>query len=269
MTATADGADDGADKDSLVAELERRNAELTAALAARDDFLALAAHELRNPMTPIVGYVQRLRRLLRSEACSLREIEQAVERLEWLIALYVKRATTLLDVSRITSGRLRLEVSRIDVGELVRNAASAFEPATQLSGSTLTLAVEQGLVVHADRLALEQILDNLLLNAIKYGAGKPIHVSALSQGETLVLQVRDNGIGLTPEDQERIFQPFERAVAYGTKAGFGIGLWVVRQLVDAMGGAIRLDSSPGAGTLFTVTIPRNVAPLAEKQRAEA
>jgi len=253
----ASKADD--EKDRLIADLQRRNEELAAALAARDTFLAMAAHELRNPMTPIVGQVQRLRRQLEAQSCSLDDVRQSVKRIDWLIDLYVKRATTLLDVSRITTGKLRLEITSVDLAELVRTVAAALEPAVQHGGSSLSVAVEDNLTVHADRLCLEQILDNLLLNALKYGAGKPIEIAAISDGGDFRLQVRDRGIGMSLQDQARIFEPFERAITYGTKAGFGVGLWVVRQLVDAMGGTIRIDSQLDAGTTFTVILPRHVA----------
>jgi signal transduction histidine kinase len=249
---------DDHEKDCLIAALQRRNNELAAALAARDAFLTMAAHELRNPMTPIVGQVHRLRRQLETQACSFDDVAQAIKRIEWLIDLYVKRATTLLDVSRITTGKLRLEISSIDVADLVRVTAAALEPAAQYTGSALSVTVEE-LTVTADRLALEQIVDNLLLNAIKYGAGKPIEITVSSDGADFRVMVRDHGVGMSAQAQERIFEPFERAIAYGTKAGFGVGLWVVRQLVDAMGGTIGVDSTPDVGTTFTVTLPQNVA----------
>jgi signal transduction histidine kinase len=243
----------------LIAALERRNADLAGAVAARDAFLTMAAHELRNPMTPIVGQVQRLRRQLETQACSFHDVGQAIKRIECLIDLHVKRATTLLDVSRITTGKLRLEIAGIDLPDLVRTIVATLEPAAQYSASTLSVAAPENLAVQADRLALEQIVDNLLLNAIKYGAGKPIEISLSADGSDFRLQVCDRGIGMSPEAQQRIFEPFERAISYGAKAGFGVGLWVVRQLVDVMGGSIRVDSEPNVGTTFTVMLPKHVA----------
>jgi two-component system OmpR family sensor kinase len=251
----------GTDGDSTqrrIAELQRRNEELTAAVVARDAFLAIAAHELRNPMTPIMGQVQRLRRLVELRNCSLDDVEASLRRIEWLVDLYVKRATTLLDVSRITSGKLRLEIDKVDISELVRNLALALEPAIQYARSSLRLNVSDNLAAETDRLALEQILDNLLLNAIKFGAGKPIEVTASFDGDKLCIQVRDEGVGMSAKDQARIFEPFERAIAYGAQAGFGIGLWVVRQLVDALGGEIKVESALEKGTTFTVIVPRGM-----------
>jgi signal transduction histidine kinase len=235
--------------------LRSENDELRAAVGARDAFLAMAAHELRNPMTPIVGQVARLHRSVAMRACSLDDVEHGLQRIQWLIDLYLKRATTLLDVSRITSGKLRLEPASVDIAELLRIIAASLEPAAQYAGSTLTLQVAERLPAVMDPLAIEQILDNLLLNAIKYGAGRPIDITAALEGELLRLSVRDRGIGMSQEDQRRIFEPFERAISYGVRAGFGIGLWVVRQLVDAMQGEIHVHSAPDAGTTFTVTLP--------------
>jgi two-component system OmpR family sensor kinase len=245
-----------ADDPCLVDELRGRNAELAEAVAARDNFLAIAAHELRNPMTPIVGQIQRLHRMVEARTCTLEEIEQALSRIQWLMDHYVKRATTLLDVSRITTGKLRLEPHPFDLSELVRQVALAHEPAAHYARSKLVLRMADGLGMYGDRLAVEQILDNLVLNAIKYGAGRPIEVVVETSADMVRFLVRDKGIGISAEAQARIFERFERAVATGSQAGFGVGLWVVRQLVDAMRGRIAVDSIPNKGTTFVVTLPR-------------
>jgi len=239
-----------------VDELQRRIAQLTEAVLARDNFLAVAAHELRNPMTPILGHVQRLHRLVRSRACSLGEVEQGLARIELLIELYLKRATTLLDVSRITTGKLKLETEPVDVSELVRHVAASHEAAAQYARVPLHLRIQGGIVASCNRLALEQILDNLLLNAVKYGAGKPVEVVLDGDDQMFRLTVRDHGIGISSEAQARIFERFERAVATGTQGGFGVGLWVVGQLVDAMGGHVAVDSVADNGSTFVVTLPR-------------
>ena len=107
-----------------------------------------------------------------------------------------------------------------------------------------------------DRLAVEQILDNLLSNAIKYGAGKPVMVAVLPRADQIVLRVTDNGPGISPEDQARIFERFERVIHQSEQAvGFGIGLWVVRQLAEAMDGKVEVASMPGQGATFTVSLP--------------
>jgi two-component system OmpR family sensor kinase len=245
----------------LVRELRRRNAELTAAITARDQFLSVAAHELRNPMTPIYGHVQRMLMVARSaDEDKLERIIASLERLEHLIERYSKRASTLLDVSRITAGKLKLDPVPIDLSSLVREVAQSLAPAAHHAGSPLTVNVMDGVCGTWDRLAIEQITDNLLSNAIKYGAGQPIEITLASDGTAASLQVQDHGIGISKADQERIFERFERAVTRRAHGGFGIGLWVVRQLVHAMGGDIAVTSDPGSGSTFTITLPISAAP---------
>lgn len=239
--------------------LRARVASLEEQLAARDAFLAVAAHELRNPMTPILAQVQRLRRRvgeLRPEA-----LDEALARVEALVEGYVRRATTLLDVSRLAQEAMTVHPAAVDVAALVAAAVAAAEPAAQYAGSSIACEAPATLPAVLDRVALEQILDNLLSNAVKYGAGRPIRVRAAADGGRLGIEVRDGGEGISPSDQARIFERFERAVARGSSiGGFGVGLWVCSGLARAMGGALTVASAPGQGSTFTLTLP--VAPAA-------
>jgi two-component system, OmpR family, sensor kinase len=238
------------------AAMEHRVAELMEAVAARDAFLAVATHELRNPMTPILAQVQRLHRVARISGGSDGEIAQGLKRLETLVEHYVRRATALLDVSRITSGKLHLTPEPFDLVELTGEIVEALRPAAQYIGSAIDLEAPAELPGSWDRLAMEQILDNLISNAVKYGAGRPIAVRVSREADGIALEVRDQGIGISSDDQARIFQRFERAVQRGSRAGgFGVGLWVVGQLVDAMKGRIVVKSEPNRGSTFTVCLP--------------
>jgi two-component system, OmpR family, sensor kinase len=249
------------------AKLSRENAALREAVAARDTFLAVAAHELRNPMTPIRGRVQLLRRMLRKSAddAFMPKLERGLEQVEWLIEQYVKRATTLLDVSRATTGKLHLDMVAVDLGALVRDIAQDFTPVADHAGTPLEVRAPPGPVVcRGDKLALEQVIDNLVSNALKYGAGKPVVVrvadecSADGTAGTCIVRVRDRGAGISPQDQARIFDRFERAVRPGEHGGgFGVGLWIVQQFVQAMGGAVEVASTLGQGSTFTVRLPRS------------
>jgi two-component system OmpR family sensor kinase len=231
-------------------------AELTQAVDARDAFIAIAAHELRNPMTPILGYVEHLLSVGRhSESGCPDAIIVSLERLAELIAEYIKRATTLLDVSRITAGELRAELSIVDLSDIARRAVQRHQPYAERSGCRLKPSIEDNVSGLLDQLAVEQIADNLLSNAVKYGAGEPIEVSLVRNGTEAQLRVRDHGIGISEEDQARIFDAFERAVTRREHGGFGIGLWVVRQLVRTMHGEIHVTSCPAEGSAFTVTLP--------------
>ena len=241
-----------------IAELIDDNARLAEAVAARDALLAVAGHELRNPMTPILGRVEMLKRLVAKPGFEVERVQKSLEQIEWLIGQYMKRATTLLDVSRITSGKLSLNSVPVEVCVLVRQVVENFRPIAEHAGCALATDLPEGkLVVSGDTLALEEIVDNLVSNAIKYGRGKPIKVSAKmeSGAEYVILRVSDEGPGISAEDQSRIFERFERAIPQGErKGGFGVGLWIVRQLIEAMGGSIEIISD-GAGSSFCVSIP--------------
>jgi two-component system OmpR family sensor kinase len=182
-----------------------------------------------------------------------------LDQIEWLILHYLKRATTLLDVSRITSGKLSLRREPVDVCEVAHEVADNFSPMARLAGSDLSIELPDGpLLVSGDRLAIEEILDNLVSNAIKYGSTEPISLSAGVDEENhfAVVQVSDRGPGIPPANRARIFERFERAVQPGEHlAGFGVGLWIVRQLCDGMGGSVTVNSRPGQGSTFRVALP--------------
>jgi two-component system, OmpR family, sensor kinase len=239
-------------------ELQQRNAELIKAVAARDTFIAVAAHELRNPMTPMLGQIDLLLNGLRSGRYSPEQIEQRLERVQLVMNQYLKRAATLLDVSRITTGKLRLKPSPFDLSELVRGIVETFAAVARHAGTQIDIDVPARLLGTWDQLAMEQIIDNLLSNAIKYSAPRPVEVCAEDRGETVCIRVQDHGPGISLEDRARIFARFERAVGPDEpRSGFGVGLWVVGQLVNAMRGTIRVDDAPGGGSVFTVTLPRH------------
>jgi signal transduction histidine kinase len=191
------------------------------------------------------------------------KIEQGLEQVEWLIEQYVKRATTLLDVSRATAGKLQLDAVTVDLCAVVRDIAESFAPIADHAGSALEVRVPtRPVVCQGDRLALEQVIDNLVSNALKYGAGKPVVVSVAEERKpgvtagTGIVRVRDQGAGISPQDQDRIFARFERAVRPGEHGGgFGVGLWIVHQLVQAMSGTVAVASKTGQGSTFTVRIP--------------
>jgi signal transduction histidine kinase len=238
---------------------ERRQAldELKLAVKARDEFLAIASHELKTPLTAVILQVGSMLKLVRSEP-SERIAQQVASKLE-VTEGQLGRLTTLinnlLDVTRITSGRLRLERQSTDLALLVRTVT---DRSRQLSPrDQLSLVVQADCPVSGfwDPILLETIVGNLLSNAIKFGAGRPIEVAVSADGDLARLVVTDHGIGIEPRDQERIFERFERAVPDRHFGGFGVGLWIVRQVAEAHGGRIRVSSSPGAGSTFVVELP--------------
>ena len=241
------------------AEAERRLAELLNAVAARDNFIAVAAHELRNPMTPIIGQLELLLNGVRSGKYSLDEIEIRIERIHRSMGHYLKRAATLLDVSRITSGNFKMAPAPCDLGEVVRLIAESLEETARHAGASLKVDAPQSFLGSWDRLALEQIIDNLVSNAIKYGGGGPVVLSVADPQDAsrVVIEVRDHGPGISPRNKQRIFEKFERAIgADERQTGFGVGLWVVGQIVEAMEGTITVNDAQGGGTVFRIVLPR-------------
>jgi signal transduction histidine kinase len=239
-------------------ELQQRNAELRAAVAARDNFIAVAAHELRNPMTPMIGQIDLLLRGLRAGRYSPEQIEQRLDRVRLVMNQYLKRAATLLDVSRITTGKLVLAPTSFDLADLVRETVETFAAAARHAGTWIHCNAPAPLLGTWDRLAMEQIIDNLVSNAIKYGAQRPVEICAEDHEDKVCIRVRDYGPGIPMDARSRIFRRFERAVGPNERrSGFGVGLWVVGQLVNAMGGTIRVDDAAGGGSVFTVTLPRH------------
>jgi two-component system, OmpR family, sensor kinase len=237
---------------------ESRIAELEAEIRARDDFLAIAAHELRNPMTPIAAWAELLSSLARREAERVPpEILTGLARLEKLVDAYVRRATTFLDMSRISSKNLQLNFSEFNLSAVLEQAIAAISPAGTSAGSSITFDVQDNVIATLDRTAVEQIVENLLSNAVRYGAGEPVHISLFAGDATAELSIRDHGIGIAPADRHRIFEQFQRGATSKSDGGFGVGLWITRQLVLAMGGKISVASDLGVGSTFTVVLPLN------------
>lgn len=239
------------DRDDLIDELR-------AAVAARDDFIAVAAHELRNPMTPIVGQVELLLTRARREGASAATIA-GLERLEISVSHYVRRATALLEISRVNAGRLVLEPVAFDMAAFVGEITGNYEMLAARAGSVLRCDARGPATGVWDQLATEQIIDNLLSNAIRYGDGKPILVTLVADDAGVTLSVADTGVGIAADDQARIFDRFEQAIGSRRKSGgFGIGLWLIRELTEAMDGKIQVVSTVSEGATFTVWLPRQM-----------
>jgi signal transduction histidine kinase len=243
---------------SLDADMERLIKELRAAIAARDEFIAVAAHELRNPMTPIVGQVQLLLSRARREQVS-ESLINGLEMLETAVDHYVRRATTLLEITRLNSDKIQLQPTRFDLRELVHECVHKYEQMAARAGSQLQCQAEQPVLGTWDRLATEQVLDNLLSNAIRYGDGKPVNVELAADDHRVTLRVVDRGIGIAPADRTKIFERFEQGSSAPRSGGFGIGLWLSNKLVQAQGGALEVESELGQGSTFIVSLPRHVA----------
>jgi signal transduction histidine kinase len=223
------------------------------AVRLREDFLSIAGHELKTPLTALQLQARSLERGARGDERTLEKLRVVVRQGHRL----TKLVDQLLDVSRITGGKLSLDREEVDLASLVRDVAARFEDDLARSGSALLLHVEDNATGRWDRLRVDQVVTNLISNAIKYGQGHPIDVAVEGGSKEVVLRVRDRGMGVAPEHQARIFGRFERAVSSRHYGGFGLGLWIVRQIVEAHGGTIVVQSEPGEGSTFTVRLPRN------------
>nr|WP_240359243.1 ATP-binding protein [Pyxidicoccus trucidator] len=248
---------------ALSMENARLYREAQEAIRLRDEFLSIASHELKTPLTPLSLKLQALARELtrHPEAIPRRAVESYVEVGTRQVQKLAELVGDLLDVSRITSGRLSLELEDVDLGPLVREVLARYEPHAARTGATLHFTgVEAGLTGRWDRLRLEQVVTNLVDNAVKYGGGRPIQVRLESTGSGARLTVRDEGIGIEPEYLPRIFGRFERAVSERHYGGLGLGLYITRTLVEALGGTVRVESEPGRGSTFTVELPADPGP---------
>lgn len=234
----------------------------------RDEFLSVASHELRTPVTALQLQLQLLQRAARRSAellpGDLGERFASLERQTRRLSLLVNE---LLDVSRMRLGRVELRLEPLDLAELAREAAGHVEPELARSGSSLALDL-QPVVGRWDRLRLEQVIANLLMNASKFGEGRPIELRVEPGADGALLRVSDHGIGISTEQQERVFERFVRAVPAQNFGGLGLGLYIARQLVEAHGGAIEVESAPGAGATFTVRLPLE-PPARARERAGA
>ena len=235
----------------------RRIAELERALTVRDEVIATLGHELRNPLSPVYLQLGHLIDTVEAGA-GPPDRDWLLARLEGLrtrFESFLASLDRLLEASR-PGGSLSLELERFDLGQVVREVCAGMQSQLEAARSELVVSVTGPVSGMWDRLRVQQIVWNLLSNAVRYGAGAPIHVQVASEADRASLVVRDHGIGIADEDQARIFEPYQRG-AGGKKSagGFGLGLWIVRQLTDAMGGTIAVESRPGEGATFTVTLP--------------
>jgi signal transduction histidine kinase len=226
---------------------ERKNA-----IGLRDSLISLASHELRTPLTSLQLRVQLLARNARAESLSRDRFSRDAAAAEDQVKRMARLVDDLLDISRIMSGRFRLDVEDVDLGRFVAEVVDRYpEPQRELVG----VKVEgEPIVGRWDRLRIDQIVSNLLSNAIKYGDNKPIEISVGRETDRARLVVRDHGVGIAAADLPRIFERFERAAARHV-GGFGLGLWIVRQVVDALGGTIAVESRLGSGSVFIVELP--------------
>jgi signal transduction histidine kinase len=242
-----------------ITERKRLETDLRVAIAARDEFLSIASHELKTPLTAIQLLIQNQERLLRSAGPAALPYERLARGSE-IILKEIKRLAVLiddlLDVSRISAGRLSLNREVIDLHSLIKEVLAREEMQLIKARMPLEEDLQENVLIAIDRLRIDQVLTNLLSNAIKYAPGKPLRVGLAAEGGVARIEVRDQGPGISKGDQDKLFTRFERAAASATAvSGLGLGLFISKQIVEAHHGKIKINSEPGSGASFVVTLP--------------
>ncbi|HEX4461280.1 MAG TPA: ATP-binding protein [Polyangia bacterium] len=245
---------DLAQRAALALDNQRLYQESQAAVASRDEFLSVASHELRTPVTSLQLAVQSV--LAIGEEAPTAFLRQALETAERQTRRLSRLVDSLLDVSRVHSDRLELQREPTDLVAVAQDAVRALGDDARRAGCAIAVEAPAPVLGSAwDRARLEQVATNLLSNALKYGAGKPVIVRVDSDGARAQLRVRDHGIGVEPAERGRIFERFERAVSARHYGGLGLGLYIVRRIVEAHGGTVSAHDVDGEGASFVVELP--------------
>ncbi len=243
------------------------------AIRARDEFLSIASHELKTPLTTIILRIQSTLDSILNQSLanfsgeklvsSLNIAHDQTRRLQNLIK-------DLLNFSLITTGKLELELKEDDLTTLVKSVLNRFEDHLTLAGCSVKFEANEHIKGLWDQVRLDQAISNLLTNSIKYGEGSPIEITVTSENNTAKITVADKGIGIDPRVQKTIFERFKRGTADTKFQGLGVGLFIVKQIVEAHGGRVLVKSKLGEGSKFTLELPiRNhtelIAPKTETQ----
>ncbi|MBV8358482.1 MAG: PAS domain-containing sensor histidine kinase [Deltaproteobacteria bacterium] len=230
---------------------EQAEAELAKMIKTRDQFIATASHELRNPLNVLVLTLELLSQTSK-DASGSSNIQLLVARLRTQLDRLNMLIERLFDISRIRSGKFELVKEKFDLIGLIKEVAGRF------AKQTPTIRVYPGrpmMEVCWDRMRIDQAITNLVSNAVKYGEQKPISITADIQDHFVVVRVKDQGIGISPQELDRIFDPFEQGRAATSNGGLGLGLWITKAIVEAHGGSILAESELGQGSAVTMTIP--------------
>lgn len=242
----------------LIEKLEKERERNLAEVKARDEFLSIASHELRTPLTSMLLQIQRAVYNIQNVSLanfSVQHLLTMLESVEQQSKRLTRMINDLLNVSLITTGRMELEVEEADLVELTRGVVARFSEELEKNTIPFTFTSDTSITIHGDKLRIEQVLSNLITNAIKYGNNQPITLSVFKRGNHAEIKVKDNGIGIPKDKQKLIFERFRRANDGMDIQGLGIGLYITYQIVKAHEGSIQVDSKPGNGTTFTIKLP--------------
>ncbi|MCS3470190.1 signal transduction histidine kinase [Pseudomonas sp. JUb42] len=246
------------EQEALLKQLQATQNELERAVRMRDDFMSIVSHEVRTPLNGLILETQ-LRKLHlakdNADAFTMDKLRGMVDRDERQIQSLIRLIEDMLDVSRIRTGKLSIRPGPFDLSELVSNLIEGFAAQITAAQSTISLHADEPVIGVWDEFRIEQVVANLLTNALRYGARKPIEVKVYCQDGEARVEVRDQGIGISAQNQKRIFQQFERVASNHAIAGLGLGLFISEQIVAAHGGQISVQSEEGEGSMFRVSLP--------------
>ncbi len=235
--------------------------ELVRAVRLRDEFLSIASHELRTPITALQLQLDSVARSLErrpEEHLASGRLSSGTADARGQVARLRVLVERLLDISRFSEGRFSLDREELDLAQLVGHVVDVLREPARLAGCELVVEPCPPLRGAWDRVRVEQVVTNLISNAFKFGAGRPVEVSLCMHGGVARLSVRDHGVGIDPRAHRRIFRRFERASSPSNFGGLGLGLWVAKEIVDAHAGTISVESTPGEGATFVVMLPLTV-----------
>lgn len=241
-------------------DLLNLNVKLQEAVKVRDEFLSIASHELKTPLTSLILVVQSLKKYLEipSDLFLTQKIIKSVNQTEKQLLRLSNLVDNMLDVTRINSGKLILNFESFDLSELIQEIAERLEPQIeQATAKPLAILSLEKTTGKWDRYRLEQVITNLITNAIKYGGGKEISISLKNNKNFATIIVKDQGAGIPIDFQDKIFHRFERAKNLNQSSGLGLGLYISKQIIDAHNGKIWANSVPDQGCEFHVELPKN------------
>jgi signal transduction histidine kinase len=254
------------EQELLMQQLTVTQGDLQAAVRTRDDFISMATHELRTPLNTLYLESQLRKMQLdrgRADIFDVPYLQAMVARDRRQVEAMMRLIDDMMDASRINSKQLSIRPAPMEVSALLTRVVENLAQQAAAAGSPITLDAGQPVTAQWDEFRIEQVVINLLTNALRYGEGKPVEVSLRLLPQGACISVRDHGRGISPADQQRIFEQFSRVASDDGTGGLGLGLFITRQLVRAHGGSINVESSQGAGAEFTVTLPLTPpAPLA-------
>ena len=232
---------------------------LQKALVSRDEFMSICSHELKTPLTSLKMQLQIVDRIRHKQgdefAFSPERMDKFLLQADRSIDRIVHLVNDMLDVSRVATGRLSLNLEKVNITELTKEVLERLAPLMEMSNCDVKYNAENDYFAEADKFRIEQVITNLLTNAAKYAPDKPVNVMITNKDNKVHITVQDHGEGISEADQKRIFERFERAVSHHTVSGLGLGLYISKEIIDMHYGTIEVESKMGEGSRFTIGLP--------------